>query len=363
MYEGLAHRRMSTLGLTGPRFAAPEAVVRHLCAVQSQDFGPALWSLRQRLTDATEEALLTAFDAGTFLRTHVLRPTWHFVLPADIRWMLELTAPRVHAFNAYYYRQHQLDAGVFERSHALIRDALTGGRCLTRKEIGAVLERGGVKADNLRLGLILMHAELERLICSGPRRGKQQTYVLLDERVPPGSGPTGDDALAELTRRYFASHGPASAKDFSWWSSLTMADVKKGLALVGDELHTTEVNGWTLWHVPTGSSSPTPVPVPTVHLLQPYDEYGVGYSETRGVADVAGLAALRPNRGAYVGIVVLDSQFAGYWKRTVRAQDVIIDVQLHRPLSDAENVALGVAANSVGEFLGKTAVVNPPFML
>jgi hypothetical protein len=351
--------RLHRGGLVGAPWPDPGDAVRRLGASQAQDFGPAIWSIGQRLSAATEPELLAWFDAGNVLRTHVLRPTWHFVLPSEIRWLLHLTGPRVHALNAYYYRQAGLDAADLQRCHELIGTALAGGRSLTRAELASVLAEGGIAATGTRLSCVLMHAELEQLICSGPRRGKQQTYALLAERAPRAIELSRDEALAELTRRYFASRGPASAKDFSWWSSLTMAEIRRGIQIVGDELDSRAVDGITFyWH---GALEPPPeLPRGAVHLLQPYDECVGSYSETRGLWDPAGYDQRRRQRATYVGLLLRDARIAGFWKRTIERSDVIVDVQLCEPLNAAATRSLRAAVEEHGRFLGREGVLAEP---
>ncbi len=212
------HRRLHNQLLIQHPFDQPNEVVAWLGAVQAQEYGHAKWALGMRLPGATDVDVERAIAEGSILRTHVMRPTWHFVTSADIRWMLELTGPRVHALNAYYYRQQGLDDALFARSNAVLAKALAGGNYLTRPELQAALAGAGIVADGgLRASYLMMRAELDMLICSGPRRGKQFTYALLDERAPAASSLPRDEALAELTRRYFTSHGPATLKDFAWW--------------------------------------------------------------------------------------------------------------------------------------------------
>ena len=215
--------------------------------MQAQDVGPAKWAIGRRTKGATDAQLDRAYAAGTILRTHVLRPTWHFVLPADIRWLLAATAPRVQARNAHRYRQLGLDAETLERSGSLLGGALCGGRQFTRKEAAATLTAAGIAVDGQRLAYILMNAELNGIICSGAPRGSQHTYALLRERAPQARELTRDEALAELTLRYFTSHGPATAKDFASWASLTVADVTLGLQAVGARLQHEVIDGVAFW--------------------------------------------------------------------------------------------------------------------
>lgn len=353
----LAHRRMRNLRLCGPPLASIEEVVRWLGAVQSQDYGPAKWSIGLRAPGVADADVDKAFADATILRTHVLRPTWHFVRPADIRWLLALTAPRVHTLNAYYYRQLGLDPDIRQKCHALVAAELAGSGQLTRREIAAALAGAGVATDNFRLTYILMSAELDGVICSGALRGKQHTYALLDERAPDAPQLTRDEALAELTLRYFTSHGPATVKDFRWWSSLTAADVRDGLDAVGARLIHEVFGGVSYW-----SAEPTRPPAvgsPTGHLLQAYDEYVVGSSESRYVLDVSGAARMGiRDRAIYNGVVILDSQVIGHWKRTVDRSRVTITAALYASLDDTQTQALREAADRHGRFLGLPATVE-----
>lgn len=210
---------------------------------------------------------------------------------------------------------------------------------------------------HFRLAYILMSAELNGLICSGPLRGTQHTYALLDERVPETAGRRGDDALAELILRYFTSHGPATVKDLRWWSSLTVAEIGRGLEMVGSRLEHDALDGVTYWSAAATAAPKTASP--KVHLLQGYDEYFVGYSESKAVCDIAGAwLSLPPDRTISNGVAILDSQLAGHWKRTLRKRSVTFDVALYKPFDEAQTHALQAAADHHAAFLGLTATVE-----
>lgn len=336
----VARWRMRTLGLVGPGFASAVDVVAQLGAAQSQDLEVALWSIAQRVPGLTVADVRHVLDGGELLRTHVLRPTWHFVTPADIRWLLHLTGPRVHVQNGPYYRRFGLDDGALARAHELIRAALSTGEHLTRAQLAAHLAAGGIEAAGPALAHLIMHAELDALICSGRAVGRRQTYALLDERAPSSRDLGSDAALVELTRRYFTGHGPATVRDFRWWSSLTMEQIRAGLDVVGSELHGETVDGRTyLASTPPGGPSTSADPV--VHLIQSLDEFVVGYQETRDVIDLTGAdAAHGLTPGLPSALVVLDGQIAGRWRRTIRATEVEVDVVAYRPFDDVEMQAL-----------------------
>ena len=356
-------RRLTALHLPfeSPRFATPEAVVGWLGAVQSQDFGPAKWSIAQRMGGTiTDTAVDEAFDAGRILRTHVLRPTWHFVTPDDIGWLVALTAPRIQAMSAYMLRTTGLDATILARSRDIIGRTLEGGHHLTRDELRTEIDRAGIQTDGFRMSYLMMHAELTLLVCSGALRGKSQTYALLEDRAPKARTLDRDAALAELTRRYFTSHGPATVKDFRVWCSLTAADARLGLELAGPDLEQETAGDLTFWFGPAGRADASLVdPAPTVHLVQGYDESIMGYTETKGLIDLDGSAGYSPtDRAIYVGVVLLNGQFAGNWKRTIGADEVTITVQLSRPFTEPERHALQAAAERQGAFLGRRANVE-----
>ncbi|MEA2432595.1 MAG: hypothetical protein QOG54_52 [Actinomycetota bacterium] len=328
----------------------PVEVVHYLGALQAQEFLYAKWSIAQRTKGAGDAEIQRLLDDGSILRTHLLRPTWHFVLARDIRWLLELTAPRVHALNAYMYRKEDLTPELLAKSNRVLAKSLSGDLHLTRKEIQAVFEGAGIDASGLRLGYLLGYAELEAVICSGARRGKQQTYALLDERAPDAESMDPDDALAELTRRYFTSRGPATVKDFARWSSLKMTDCKHGLEMLAAELDSETVGDRTYWFAP--SSSP-PKARGVVDLVQVYDECVMSYSESRDA-----LAGSVPTQESpLMHAVLLDGQLLGFWKRIEKGDSIEIETSFPRPLNRAESAALKKAAERFSGFLGKAATL------
>ena len=345
----IARRRLTNERLLGTRFASVEEAVRWLGAVQAQDYPGAKWGLGQRVRQATSASIDEAFNAGRILRTHVLRPTWHLVMPADIRWMLALTGPRVMQAMGHYNRKNGLDGAVFSRGHAALRKAMQGGVQLTRVEIQQVYRAAGIEARGLRLGLLVMQAELDAVICSGPLRGKQFTYALLDERVPRskrGKEISQEGALAQLTRRYFTSHGPAQAKDFAWWSGLTLGQARAGLEAVQKQLEQVTVEGRTYWFAdgPVGR-----LPSPLVHLLPNYDEYFIGFRDPSPLVDPEAPPS-RANLMAH--IVALDGQIVGGWRRAVGPKQITITPQIAIKLDPKQQAALKKAAGDYGRFMG-----------
>jgi hypothetical protein len=311
-------QRLHNQKLSSSEIENPADVVRWLGAVQAQDYGAAKWALALRMRNATHAQVEEAFNEGRIIRTHLLRPTWHFVVPEDVRWLLELTAPQVNRRSGSGYRMFELDGAVFKRSNKVLTNALRGGKHLTRAALKAALNKSGVAADNgVRLAHIMLRAELDGVVCSGPRIGKQFTYALLEERVPPAKPLSHDEALAKLTRRYFRSHGPATLQDFVWWSGLTVADARRGIELAGEkETRITQI--------------PNRI-VHRSHLLPAFDEYFVAYKAREG--------GLGPT-------VIIDGKAVGTWKR----DSTTISVNVSRSLNKSEHRAVAKATDRYLEF-------------
>lgn len=336
----------------GTTLTRPRDVVRWLVAVQAQEYPAAKWAVGQRLRRATDLHIERAFAKGDIVRTHVLRPTWHFVAATDIRWVLELTAPHVHAVNASIYRKLGLDRSTFRRSAKALTQALRGGHHLTRQELNTVLQRAGIRADDtLRLAYLVMHAELEGVICSGPRRGKQFTYALLDERVPSTRPRSRDDALAELTYRYYRSRGPATVQDFANWSGLPMADARRGLEATSQRLEREVVDGSTYWFVPPRTAGRR-APKPIAHFLSVYDEYVSAYKDRSAMAGPGTGARLRAMGNALNAIVTVDGRIVGVWKSRVAPSASSLQPRILTRLTSAERQALEVAQQKYARFLG-----------
>jgi hypothetical protein len=353
----IADQRLANQRLVGPALERAIDVVSLLGAVQAQDYGGAKWGLAQRMRDATDEGIEKEIVAGTIVRTHILRPTWHFVAAADIHWMLALSAPRVHQANAYYYRTLELDEKVFSKSRKTLIKALQGGKQLTRPELGSALDKAGIAMkDPRRLNASMMWAELDGVVCSGARRGKQFTYALLEELVPRTKILERDEALAELARRYFRTRGPATADDFSWWSGLTKSDSRRAAAAAASDLEHEVIDGRSYWF-PTPTRQTTRR-TPIVHLLPNYDEFFIGLRDRSAFSTRLGKARIEARMDALQGhVLTINGQIVGGWNRTLRGKDALIHLKLLQRLTAAENRAVEKATKKFGEFLGIEAKI------
>ncbi|MBC7875594.1 MAG: AlkZ family DNA glycosylase [Anaerolineales bacterium] len=348
----IAHHRLHNQKLLQTTFTKPSQVVTYLGAVQAQDYAGAKWALAQRIKSIITDAEIDqAFADGAILRTHLMRPTWHFVSPADIRWMLMLTAPRVHAVNAYMYRKAELDNDVLKKGKTLLVKALQDKQ-LTRDELRDVFEQAGISMKTeFRMTYMMMWAELEGVICSGARKGKQFTYALLEERVPQAKVLKREEALVELIRRYFTSRGPATLHDFTWWSGLTMEDAKNGIEMVKSEFIQEDINGKMYWFSESKSSAKEKFPV--IHLLPNYDEYFIGFKDRSAIGNRVNQPKMDQNSTALnIHIIFINGQIVGGWKRTITKNEVVVELNLLTSLTKAENQAITVAAQRYSEFLG-----------
>jgi hypothetical protein len=349
MSTTIAGQRLGRQLLTGRRRSRAADVVAWLGGVQAQEYGPAKWALGLRGgAGVTDAAIERAVNQGRILRTHVLRPTWHFVTPADIHWMLELTAPQVHRRMAPYDRRLGLDSVVKVRAATVFERALRDGQHLTRTELASYLERAGLPYRGTHLAHLAMHAELEGVMSSGPRRGRHLTYALLAERAPQARRLSREEALAELTGRYFRSHGPATARDFAWWSSLPAADVRSGLAMSGAEAR--EVNGKTYWTVGGGPRRSGRGAL----LLPVYDEYIIAYRDRDAVPHAGYAFDSRPrDTVTFWHSLVIGGGVAGTWKTREGPKGLAVEVVPLRRLSGIERRAVAREAARYARFLGR----------
>jgi Winged helix DNA-binding domain len=353
----IAACRLSNQRIASPPPATPGDVVSWLGAVQAQDYLGALWAVGLRMREATEAGIERALADRSIVRTWPMRGTLHFVAAADVRWMLELMTPRIVARNKpRLQREFDLDDTVIGRSRDLSIQALQGGRQLTRDDMYEALEAGQISARGQRGLHILWWLAQEGLLCFGAREGKQQTFVLLDEWVPQAKTLQKDEALAELARRYFTSHGPATLQDFAWWSGLTTSDASAGLDMAGPHLVQETIEGRTWWFDP--SMSMAKEKPSSAHLLPAYDEYTVAYKDRNAVLDPVDAKRAATGNGIFYPILVIDGQVMGTWKRTLKRGSVVITPRPFRSLSKTGERAVATAARRYGAFLG----IEPAFL-
>ena len=349
----IAHQRLYNQHIAMTNFEKPEDVVRWMGAVQAQDYLGALWAVGLRMRNAVAVDIERAMADGVIVRTHPMRGTWHFVTAEDIRWLLTLMAPGRIASNALWYHRLELDDATFAKSNAVFAQTLEGGKQLTRQELAAALGQAGISTEGLRLTFLLHRAELEGVIGSGARRGKQFTFALLDELVPVSKTLERDEALAELARRYFTSHGPATLQDFVWWSGLIAADARAGLEMVKSEFIQEVIDRRAYWLSP--STITAKVASPTAYLLPPFDEYTVAYKDRSAVLDPVYTQQAKYAIGPTIAV---DGQIVGTWNRTFKKDAIVITASPFTSLSEVQNGAIAAAVERYSRFVGKS-IINP----
>ena len=360
-------RRLAAQGLRGADgVTTPAEVVSRFLAVQSQEYLPAQWGLAQRLPAATRPTaaeVAAAIDRGEILRTHVLRPTWHFVAPADADWLIALSAERVHRANGTYYARHGLVGAVSERVLATIEAAVAGGH-RTRPEIGAALADAGLPSTGNALAYCLMLAELERVVISGASVGAQRTYAAFSERVPDAASRRRprDEALAGLAERFLRARGPATERDLAAWSGFGLRDVRAALADAADRTggrvdRIEGPDGTPLWHDAEVAEHGRDATSGVVDLLQAYDEYVMGYAAPREYL----LPPRHPGATSAefpLHAMVADGVLCGRWAPTVSARTAGVRIVPWRRMSRAELDSRDAAIAEVERFLDRPVTVE-----
>jgi Winged helix DNA-binding domain len=337
--------RLVNQQLTRSDFTDPQGLIRWMGCIQAQDYGAAIWAIGNRIKRIGCSDIENDFNQGKILRTHILRPTWHFIAPEDIRWMMKLTGGKVRRFLQRYFKKNGVEEKDLKVSKKIFERALAGGRWLTRPTLKEMLKRKKINTDEIRMAFHLMDAELEGLICSGPRQGKQFTYALLEERVPAFKPIEGRDAICEMTKRYFQSRGPATQKDFCWWSGLSAQQTKLGLEMNEKNMACEKINGAGYWFYEGKAQLKTT----GIQLLPVYDEYAVGYHNRSAIIHpdhrhLSGSGIFRP-------VIVHQGKIAGLWKKTAGKGKILIEKQLFTPMNQTAGAALKKAEKAYERFL------------
>lgn len=349
----LSTLRLQNQHLAEPCFASSADLVKYLGAVQSQDYSGAKWALGMRLKNGTDELIEKAFADGEIIRTHVLRPTWHFVHPDDARWMLNLTAKRIQALAKGPHRQLEIDEAVLTKSEKIISKALQGGKQVARDELSALLKQNGIATNEQRYVHIMMHLELEQVICSGGRVGKQFSYALFDDRIPKSKRLNHDEAVIKLMERYFTSHGPATLADFVWWSGLTITDARAGIEDLKNKLESHEFEGNTYWFAGNTIAEKSTA----AYLLPNYDEYIVSYKDRSFAINEKDISKADPRGTIFNNTIIINGKIEGIWKKAIKKNTLEVELTPFKKLSVASLKEVEKAVKGYAEFLRLKGVV------
>lgn len=346
--SGIARLRLGTQHAGTDSLDTPADVVRHLGAVQAQDYRGGLWAVGLRATGATEASVEEALAEKSIVRSWPMRGTLHFVAPEDLRWMLEHLAPRSIASAAGRFRQLGLEADQLHRSRRILERALAGGVGMTRPEVFTHIGRGGVSTAGQRGIHILWMLAHEGVICFGPPRGRQQTFVLLDEWLPASKPLTRTEALARIALRYFRGHGPATVRDLAWWAGITLAEAGEGLKQSASRLARWKFDGEDYWGPEAGF--PRPTKPPPALLLPPFDEFLVAYRNRGMVLDPADAGCLT---SLLSPTIVVKGRVVGTWNKRLSRGRLVVVPRFFSPSTEGRLRTLRPALERYGAFIGE----------
>lgn len=340
--------RLANQSIAASNSRTPEQVVSALGAMQAQDYSGALWSIGLRLPNATEAEVERAVKERKIVRSWPMRGTLHFVAATDLRWMLELLTPRVLANATSRSERLGVDAKTLARCEKIFVRELAGNRQLTREALVALLEQNNISTQNNRSYHIFWCLAQLRVICFAAREGKQHAFALFDEWIPNSRKFERDAALAELARRYFTSHGPATLQDFIGWSGLKAADARAGVEGAAKDLTRETIGGKVYWLPPT----PAQPQSDDGFLLSGFDEFILGYKDRSAVLDSRHSQKIIPgNNGVFAPTIVLDGRVVGTWQRAMK-KTLVLTLSPFKRFTKAELKALAPAAERYSRFLG-----------
>jgi len=357
--EEISATRLQNQQIVATKFRKVQDLVYWMGAMQAQDYAMVKWAIGARLPDATDEIVTEAFRKGEIIRTHLLRPTWHVVSSFDIYWILGLTAPHIKPLLRSRHRDLELSESTINKSKAVVEKSLIGGKHLTREEIMNQLQEAGISTEGQRASHLMLICELDGIVCSGKPKDKKQTYTLLEEWVPKTSSFNREDALAELAKRYFTSHGPATIQDFIWWSGLPVKDAKNALEMVKSGFASEKMEDQIYW---CSLSSPTSgTKNKSAYLLPAYDEFIISYRDrTASILADDHKKAISDN-GIFRPILVVNGKVVGTWKRQKMKERVLIIPEYFKSITNKKIKQIEFAAKQYSQFLNQeTELVNHP---
>jgi hypothetical protein len=353
--KDIAALRLQSQQLAGTSYKKPDELVQWMGAMQAQDYNMSKWAIGIRVPGSTDDAIEKAINVGKIIRTHVLRPTWHLVSSQDLPWMLQLTAPHIKAIAKSRDKNLELTEKIYAKSNTIIANALTGNNHLTREELMHELSRHKITADGIRASHLMMRAELEGIVCSGKIKGKVHTYALLDERVPQHKIFTRDEALAKLALTYFSSHAPATLKDFSWWSGLSLTDSRKGLDAIKSKLAEEKIGDERYW-LPNAFDLSANKKT-SAHFLPAFDEFIISYKDRTASLALAHQPTAFTSNGIFKPVLLVDGNAIGIWNRTIKKEVLTIETHFFKTPAKSARLLLEKEAITYGLFLNKKVQV------
>ena len=346
----ISNLRLANQQISESKFRTVKDIVGWMGAIQAQDYIMSKWAIGIRLPGSTESLIESSVNNGEIIRTHLMRPTWHFVSSDDIYWMLDLTAPQILSSLKFRDKELELTKDIYNRSNYVIENSLRDGNHLSRAMLMAEIVNSGIRVDENRGSHLLMKAELDGIICSGKIIATKPSYALLSERVPLRRKLTRDEQLAELARRYFTSHSPATLQDFTWWSGLSSAEARQALEIVKPGLTSETIHNKVYWMTISDSAAS---PNNSIYFLPAYDEFIISYKDRTPSMSVENHRKTISINGFFRPVVVINGQIRGIWKRTIKKEKVTLETEFFDYQEILSNGRMMKAADDFGSFVKK----------
>lgn len=346
--------RLAAQRIESSDFTTPTEVVRWMLALQAQDLPGGKWSIGLRAPGTTLRDVDAALARGEIVRSWPMRGTLHLVPAEDIGWMVGLTSERTIRSLARRYDELGLEPSTFEQAQEVAVGALEGGRALSRAALFEKLEAAGIPTTGQRGPHLLGHLHQLRILVLGPMHGTGQNVVLHDEWVREPRTLERDEALGEWVLRYFRSHGPATLKDFTWWTKLTVRDAGIGLAIAREHLEEISVDDVSYWMAPDLPDRMSR----RVHVLPGFDEYVLGYQDRSAALDPESAPIVVPgNNGVFQPTIVANGRIVGTWRRKVTPAGLTITPRPFTRLAPAILAAFAKSAAAYERFIGTAALI------
>lgn len=356
MHQEISQHRLVSQKLYKTSPSSPQELVHHLGAMQAQDYAMAKWAIGVRC-GAFEKTIEEAINSAQIIRTHILRPTWHFVAAQDIYWMLDISGPQVKPIVTSYFKKYGLDAKKLDQINAFIEKILAGNHHLTRDEIMHELKLKKMVDEIFWGGPIMMNAELDGLVCNGKMKGKQITYALLGERViKPKTKLSREEALAKLAKRYFESHGPAKVLDFSWWSGFSPTMCKLVISSIESELNSVVINNQKYWFGTNFTDADNLCE--SIHFLPAFDEILIAYKTREASIFPEHQSKVFTNNGIFKPIILENGKVIGTWKRAIKKNYTKIETQFFNTIENDKKTVLFDRIGSFENYLESNIVIE-----
>ena len=357
-FKEVAEMRLHIQQVTSTKFSTAKELVSWMGAIKAQDYAMAKWAIGVRTMNSTQTDSDKAIDKGEIIRTHLLRPTWHFVSSADIYWMLELTAPQIRVLMRSRDKQLGLSESIYKKSNSIIRKAFTEGKNFTRDELISKLEKAKIATNEFRSGHFMLRAELDGIVCSGESIVNKPTYALLEQRVSAANTLCKEEALKKLALKYFMSHGPATLADFTWWSGLPVRDAKNALEMIQPRLLSETIAKQQYWFAANffhGTKTKSPA-----LLLPAFDEFLISYKDRTVSIALENHSKAFTTNGIFFPTIVVNGRVKGFWKRSIKKDKILIEASPLKPFSATTKKLVNKAAKNYGKFIGKKSEVIYP---